>query len=248
MGIDLHWIKGNFLHMRYLRNIRKEICSRTAQNISAPDPVRKRKRMVQNLKDAGIVNKAVLLAMEFVPRHLFVPDDWKPHAYENMALPIGYGQTISHPLVVARMLEYLNPAKGMRVLEIGTGSGYQTALLSAMGCIVYGMERLRDLFRKSQIFFQSSGYRNIYLHCSDGTLGLPEAAPYDRIIVAAGGPDIPPPLIAQLEVGGIMIIPAGKNQRTQRLWQVEKQQDRVIKCDLGSASFVELIGDHGWER
>ena len=211
------------------------------------DPVRLRKRLIASLKGKGITNNAVLAAMEAIPRHLFVTGAWKAHAYEDRALPIGNGQTISQPFMVARMLEFLEVESGMSVLEVGMGSGYQTALLGSMGCSVYAIERLRDLYLKAVPRFKKLGLRNIYAHCGDGTLGFPQAAPFNRIIVAAGGPAIPQPLINQLAPDGVLLIPVGDRPRSQRLARLRLKHGKVLHEDLGPAIFVNLVGDLGWE-
>lgn len=212
------------------------------------DQRRARHRMALTLESKGITDRNVLEAMRTVPRHLFVPKTWAPHAYQDMSLPIGFGQTISQPFMVARMLELLQLKSGLRVLEIGMGSGYQTALIAAMGCEVYGIERLDKLYQNACAKFRKMGVRTIHPYRGDGTLGLPLAAPFDRIIVAAGGPQIPSPLLDQLDEQGIMIIPVGSAPRLQRLMRIIKNRGKIYSEDLGPADFVNLIGDHGWTK
>lgn len=212
------------------------------------DPRRLRMRMVRDqLLARGIRDENVLSAMGALPRHLFVQEALAAHAYEDSALPIGYGQTISQPYMVARMLELLELEKGMRVLEVGAGSGYQTALLAAMGCVAHGVERLPGLYRQTSQLLRRMGIRGAHLHLGDGTLGLPHLAPFDRIIVAAGGPEIPPPLVEQLANNGIMLIPVGARPRSQRLARLRKFGDRIAAEDAGPAVFVNLVGSHGWK-
>ena len=212
----------------------------------AIDPRRLRLRMVRELAARGITDGRVLDAMSRVPRHLFVPEGLRSRAYEDCPLPIGYGQTISQPSTVALMSQMLETSPGMRVLEVGTGSGYQAAVLAAMGCTVYTVERLKELYQSARALLQQLDLRAIHMQRSDGTLGMPAAAPFDRIIVTAGGPQIPRPLLEQLAVDGIMLIPVGARPRTQRLMRIMRRQGRLCSEDLGPAVFVDLVGDHGW--
>lgn len=189
---------------------------------------------------------ALLKAMRQVPRHLFVQKAMAPHAYEDAALPIGYGQTISQPYMVARLTELLCVEPGMRVLEVGSGCGYQAAVLSAMGCTVFGIERIREICHAAAARLRGLRIPRAQFYHGDGTLGLPMAAPFERIMVSAGGPEIPQPLLDQLDNNGIMIMPVGRVRRDQRLMRIRKINMRVITEDMGKASFVELIGEHGW--
>lgn len=215
--------------------------------ISQVDPKRLRRRMVrEQLEARGISNPAVLAAMAAVPRHLFVQEALRAQAYEDTPLPIGHGQTISQPYIVALMSELLEAERGMRVLEIGTGSGYQAAVLATMGCTVFTVERLRELYQSAGLLLRQLGLRSIHMQRHDGTLGMPDAAPFERIIVTAGGPEIPRPLVDQLDEGGIMLIPVGARPRTQRLMRLRKERGSIRSEDLGSVIFVDLVGDHGW--
>lgn len=200
----------------------------------------------EQLQARGISNPAVLAAMASVPRHLFVQEALRAQAYEDAPLPIGYGQTISQPYIVALMSELLEVERGMRVLEIGTGSGYQAAVLATMGCTVFTVERLRELYQSAGTLLRQLSLRGIHMQRRDGTLGMPEAAPFERIIVTAGGPEIPHPLVDQLDEGGIMLIPVGSRPRTQRLMRLRKERGSIRSEDLGSVIFVDLVGDHGW--
>lgn len=211
------------------------------------DPKRLRRRMVNELKVRGITDPAVLQAMVEVPRHLFVQEAWRTQAYEDASLPIGCNQTISQPFIVALMSQELETSPGMRILEVGTGSGYQAAILAALGCTVFTIERLRELYQSTSMLLRQLGIRNIHMQRRDGTLGLPEAAPFDRIIVTAGGPEIPRPLLEQLDTGGILLIPVGDKPRLQRLVRIRKTFQGMLKEDLGPVVFVDLIGDHGWQ-
>lgn len=222
----------------------REECAPTSR---APvDPKRLRLSMVRELALRGVADERVLAAMASTPRHLFVPEALAAHAYEDSALPIGYGQTISQPYMVAIISESLVAAPGMRVLEIGAGSGYQAAILSAMGLVVHAVERIPGLYAETAEKLRWLGFKSVRLHLGDGTLGLPHAAPFDRIVVSAGAPDIPAPLVAQLADGGVMVIPVGPRQRSQRLVRISKKGGRIQSEDLGGAIFVDLVGNHGW--
>lgn len=220
---------------------------RSAQPPRAVDPRRLRERMVQEqLIRRGIQDPAVLEAMRAVPRHLFVQEALRAQAYEDTPLPIGYGQTISQPYIVARMSELLETQPGMRVLEIGTGSGYQAMVLAAMGCTVFTVERIRELYTATSALLRHLKPRGIHTKRDDGTLGMPEAAPFDRIIVTAGGPEVPLPLVEQIEDRGILVIPVGGQRRAQRLLRVRKEGGTVTTEDMGGVVFVDLVGNHGW--
>lgn len=207
-----------------------------------------RQRMVkEQLIARGINDENVLRAMAAVPRHLFVNEALYPTAYEDRPLPIACGQTISQPYTVALMCQMLMAEKGMKVLEIGTGSGYQAAVLREMGLKVFSVERIKELFTRTKSFLTAKlGYSDIQLFLSDGTLGLELFAPYDRIIVAAGGPAIPEALKNQLAEGGIMLIPVGKEKMTQNLIRVFKIGSTCREENLGTTTFVDLIGKQGW--
>ncbi len=211
------------------------------------DMKRNRERMVkQQLETRGITDPAVLAAMRSVPRHLFVQEALRAQAYEDHPLPIGYGQTISQPFIVALMSQIIEPQPGLRVLEIGTGSGYQAAVLAEMGLDVYTVERIRELHAAARDLLRTLKYRKVRLKLDDGTLGWPEAAPYDRILVTAGGPEVPLPLIEQLADPGILVIPVGSSKRMQELVVVRKQGGRVVRESKGGVAFVDLVGTHGW--
>lgn len=213
---------------------------RNAQKIS-------RERMVrEQLVARGITDAAVLNAMGATPRHLFVDEALRPKAYEDYPLPIGHGQTISQPYVVAYMSQLLEASAGMRVLEIGTGSGYQAAVLDAMGLEVYTVERLRELYFRTSSLFMRLRMLSIRMKLDDGTLGWPDAGPYDRIIVTAGGPEVPAPLVEQLADPGIMVIPVGANRAVQKLVRVHKQNGGIRREDKAAVAFVDLVGRHGW--
>lgn len=207
-----------------------------------------RRRMVDTqLIDRGIRHPSVLRAMATVPRERFVPELDAPDAYEDSALPIGHAQTISQPYVVALMLEAIAPESTDRVLEIGTGSGYATAVLAELVAEVYTVERLGTLAAAARTRLADLGYRNVHVIEGDGTLGWPERAPYDGIIVTAGGPDVPAPLLPQLRVGAHLVVPVGSTPRSQELVRVTRQTaDEYARESLGPVTFVPLIGKAGW--
>ncbi|MDR3319544.1 MAG: protein-L-isoaspartate(D-aspartate) O-methyltransferase [Desulfovibrio sp.] len=207
-------------------------------------PRRLRMRMEQLLCDRGITDSSVLAAMKNVPRHLFVQEAFAARAYEDTPLPIGHGQSISQPYVVAMMTELLQVKPGMRVLEIGTGSGYQAAILASLECTVFTIECLRNLYQNTRSLLRNLGFRAIYTHFGDGTLGLSEAAPFERIIVTACGPEIPQPLVDQLDEGGILLVPVG-SRTTQRLCRLHKAGGRIESEELAPVTFVELVGTYG---
>ena len=203
--------------------------------------------MVGRLRDHyGIRDQRVLDAMLAVPRHAFVPEALQSRAYGDHALPISANQTISQPYIVARMTELLEIDKDSRVLEIGAGSGYQTAVIAQIAGQVFAIDRIGELAREAQARIRQLGIYNATVKCFDGTLGWAANAPYDAILVAAGGPTIPDPLIAQLKLGGRLVVPVGDSRESQRLIRVFKT-DRGPKVeDHGGCAFVPLIGQHGW--
>ena len=211
------------------------------------DPVRSRERMVREQIEArGVSDRAVLDAMRSLPRHLFVEEALASKAYSDGPLPIGEGQTISQPYIVALMSELLMAEPGMKVLEIGTGSGYQAAVLAHMGCDVYTVERIRKLFFTARKRFLDMRMFSVKLKLDDGTVGWPDEAPFDRIIVTAGGPSVPEPLVDQLADPGRMLIPVGEGRRHQSLILIEKKDGEVTRTDKGGVAFVDLVGKHGW--
>lgn len=205
------------------------------------------KMIREGLVRHGVQDARVLEAMRAVPRHLFVDEALRSRAYDPDALPIGFGQTISQPRVVGFMSQALAAAPGMSVLEIGTGSGYQAAILAEMGLEVYSVERIDGLYRRTQALLRRLKYGRIHLKMADGTLGWPEKGPFDRILVTAGGPEIPAPLIDQLADPGLLLIPVGAARRDQALMAVRKENGEIAIENLGAVSFVDLVGDHGWE-
>ena len=205
-----------------------------------------RARLAETLRVAGIRDLSVLRAVAETPRHLFVPEAVRHRAYEDVALPIGAGQTISRPFTQARYLEALRLTGGEKVLEIGTGSGYQTALLAALAAQVFSVERVRGLAEAAQRALKAAGVANVSILVGDGTLGWSAYAPYQAIVVAAGGPEVPPPLVEQLAPGGRMLIPLGEGA-AQTLTLVERDQSQLRQTKLGDARFVPLVGEHGFD-
>ncbi len=208
-----------------------------------------RKKMTARLRDHyKIRDERVLQVMEKLPRHLFVSEALKIQAYRDNALPISSNQTISQPFIVARMTELLEPDSNSKILEIGAGSGYQTAILASLVRKVYAIERIPMLVREAHERLIKFGFGNVDLRCSDGTNGLENYAPYDGILVAAGSPNVPEPLIKQLKIGGHLVIPIGqKDQKSQNLYRITRTAKDFQTEDFGACSFVPLIGEHGWK-
>ncbi len=207
---------------------------------------RLRHQMVKKQLEArGITDPRVLAAMRQVPRHRFVSEALMDQAYSDFPLPIGEQQTISQPFMVAEMTQALQPGPDDRVLEIGTGSGYQAAVLSRIVYRVYTIERIHPLYVKSRKLFDRLGYHNIVTRYSDGTTGWKDESPFDAIIVTAGAPEIPAVLVNQLAIGGRMVIPVG-NQHSQDLIQLVRDQNGVHQTNLGGCRFVKLVGEFGW--
>ena len=207
---------------------------------------RMREAMVEKqIESRGITDPYVLGAMRKVPRHLFVSEALMDQAYGDFPLPIGEQQTISQPFIVAEMTQALQLNKDDRVLEIGTGSGYQAAILSEIVFRVYTIERIHSLFVKTRRLFDKLRYHNIVTKYSDGTSGWIDESPFDAIIVTAGAPEIPKVLLDQLSVGGRMVLPVG-DQYSQDLIRLYKDEDGIHKTSLGGCRFVKLVGEHGW--
>jgi protein-L-isoaspartate(D-aspartate) O-methyltransferase len=205
-----------------------------------------RERMIEEqLVTRGITDQRVLEAMRTVPRHLFVEDAFQAHAYGDFPLPIGSGQTISQPYIVALMTMALHLTGDEKILEIGTGSGYHAAILSRLCQKVYTVERLDALVSRARKVFDRLRYHNIISRIDDGTEGWPSEAPFDRIIVTAGGPRIPEPLVAQLADPGRLIMPVG-GQEVQELQLVDKRDGDITVTTIEQVRFVDLIGAHGW--
>ncbi len=199
----------------------------------------------RQLKSRGINNEAVLTAMKKVPREQFVAPELREHAYEDRPLIIGCSQTISQPYIVASMLQALEIKPEDHVLEIGTGSGYQTALLAELARTVVSIERHAELARIAQEHLRDLGYRNVEIIVTDGTLGFPSSAPYDAIVVSAAAPEIPRSLTEQLAIGGRMVLPVGQRE-LQDLVLVRKTDSGVLATRLDGCAFVPLIGQEGF--
>ena len=211
------------------------------------DPRRMRERMVdEQIIARGISDPRVIAAMRELPRHLFVQEAMAKQAYMDNPLPIGEGQTISQPYIVALMSELLRVEPGMKVLEIGTGSGYQAAVLAKLGADVHTVERIPKLCEAARERLLSMGLFNVHVKLDDGTLGWPSIAPFDRILVTAGGPEVPSPLVEQLAEGGLLVMPVGPARRLQSLVVLEKKDGEVVRRDICGVQFVDLVGAHGW--
>ncbi len=205
------------------------------------------KMVAEQIVARGVSDERVLAAMRKVPRHLFVPENQRVSAYGDYPLPIGEGQTISQPFMVALMSEAMRLSGTETVLEIGTGSGYQTAVLAELAKQVYSVERIPGLVGLARRTLDALGYRNVLVRLGDGTLGWSEHAPYDRIMVTAGAPAVPQPLIDQLVDGGQLVIPVG-SEMLQQLTRITRLPDGAVREEpLGGCVFVKLLGKHGWE-
>lgn len=202
----------------------------------------------QQLVPGGIRDRRVLTAMQQVPREEFVPQPARADAYHDGPLPIGLGQTISQPLTVALMCEALQLVGHERVLEIGTGSGYAAAVLSHLAAEVYTVERIPQLANQAAQRLSRLGFDHVHVEVGDGTLGLPAHAPYDAIVVTAGGDSLPPPFVTQLTDGGRIVMPIGESQAVQTMYRFTRQGDTVSSEQLGSFIFVPLLGEHGWHE
>ena len=206
-----------------------------------------RERMIERLREHyGIRDPNVLEAMRWIPRHFFVTEALRGRSYDDNALPIDFNQTISQPFIVARMTELLELDKKSRVLEIGAGSGYQTAVLAQLASQVYAIERIGELARLAQKRISELGIYNATVKAFDGTLGWNAYGPYDAILVAAGGPRVPDPLVAQLKTDGRLVIPIGETRESQKLVRVIKADSGHTIEEHGPCQFVPLIGQHGW--
>jgi len=205
-----------------------------------------RKKMVEEQIIArGIKDKKLIEAMYKIERHRFIPEKFRDSAYGDFPVPIGEGQTISQPYMVALMTECLSLKGKEKVLEIGTGSGYQTAILAELAKEVYSIERIESLKIDAEKILNELGYTNIKIRLGDGTLGWPEEAPFDRIMVTAANQDVPPPLLEQLNQNGIMVIPLG-DRFSQVLTKIEKRDNQIIRQEVCGCVFVPLIGKYGF--
>jgi protein-L-isoaspartate(D-aspartate) O-methyltransferase len=211
------------------------------------DYPRQRERMVaEQLEARGIRDARVLEAMRRVPRHLFVEEALASQAYGDYPLPIGDKQTISQPFIVAQMTEALGLTGTEKVLEIGTGSGYQTAVLAELAAKVYSVERVRSLYDRARRILEQLKHYNVAIKLGDGTLGWEDAAPFEAIIVTAAAPKVPEPLVKQLADGGRLVIPVG-DRYNQELIRVTKRGDKLKEENMGGCRFVPLVGSHAWK-
>jgi protein-L-isoaspartate(D-aspartate) O-methyltransferase len=201
-----------------------------------------RNKLASVLEEKGICDTQVLEAIKSIPRHLFMDSSFEDHAYQDKAFPIAAGQTISQPYTVAFQTELLKVKRGETILEVGTGSGYQTAVLVGMGARVYSIERQRELYKKTSLFLPKLGYRAKKIIFGDGYKGFKEAAPYDGILVTAGAPFVPKPLLAQLKIGGRLVIPVGTEEQVMTLY-VRTSEKEFQKSEYGSFRFVPLLGN-----
>ena len=202
----------------------------------------KRKLLVELIREKGIKDEKVLKAINAIPRHLFMDSSFEDHAYQDKAFPIAAGQTISQPFTVAFQTELLQVEPGDLILEVGTGSGYQAAVLCELGAKVYTIERQKKIFKNTKNFLQQLGYRPKYMSFGDGYKGLPEYAPFDKIIVTAGAPFVPKPLMSQLKVGGRLVIPVGEDSQIMTLFK-RISSTKFQKETFGEFRFVPLLED-----
>jgi len=225
---------GMGIHLRYLKH-------------ASGSPQRDRYQLVQQLESRGICDKAVLNAMRKTPRHLFISNALWDSAYADHPVPIDENQTISQPYIVALMTQALNVQKNEKILEIGTGSGYQTAILAELAGAVYTIERYATLSHKARTLLESAGYHHIFYHVGDGSLGWPEPLNFDKIIATAACPQLPPMLLGQLKEGGRLVLPVGP-RRFQSLLLVHKEHQQLRQEELCQCSFLPLIGKEGWSE
>lgn len=204
-----------------------------------------RNKLVKKLQEKGISDQKVLAAIAKVPRHFFFDDALLEHAYQDKAFPIGEGQTISQPFTVAFQTEKLEVRPGDRILEIGTGSGYQASILLEMGAVVYTIEYNRKLYEATRDLLPKMGYRPYFFY-GDGSKGLPAKAPFDKILVTAGAPVVPTALTEQLAEGGILVIPVGDKER-QLMLRIRKKEGKLLEETFNYFAFVPLLGEQGWK-
>ena len=207
----------------------------------------RRLMVATQLVPRGISEPRLLEVMRTIPRHEFVPPIYTQHAYDDCALPVGHGQTISQPYMVAVMTQLLALSGTEKVLEVGTGTGYQSAILSALAAEVYTIETIEALYKEASDRLSAMGYDNVHTQLGDGSKGWPEHAPYDRILVTAGAPTVPSPLVEQLADGGILVIPVGSSD-TQELLCMKKSGDEISTTHHTLCAFVPLLGEFAWKR
>jgi len=208
--------------------------------------ISRQKMVEEQLISRGIRDSRVIKAMQKIPRHLFVPEALRTRAYGDHPLPIGEGQTISQPYVVAYMVEALALRGSERVLEVGTGSGYQTAILAELAAKVYSIERIKSLALRARELIEKLGYINILIRIADGSYGWREEGPFDRIIVSAASPHVPEPLLDQLKEGGIMVVPLDKGSSQQLVKIIKEKGNRSRVFALSQCHFVKMVGQYAW--
>jgi protein-L-isoaspartate(D-aspartate) O-methyltransferase len=206
-----------------------------------------RRRLIQKLREKGIESEKVLGVMGKIPRHIFFENAFLEHAYQDKAFPIGHGQTISQPYTVAFQSQLLKIEEGDKVLEIGTGSGYQAMVLHDLGAKLYTIEYQEPLYERTRHFLPKLGYKKIHFFYGDGSKGLAAHAPFNKIIVTAGAPTVPNSLVAQLTIGGCLVIPVGDNSTQQMLRLTKTSERKISKEVFSNFSFVPLKGDEGWK-
>jgi protein-L-isoaspartate(D-aspartate) O-methyltransferase len=232
-----------------MKLFRHDAASQLSQDRSGEDEfaIQRGEMLEKQLRKRGITDSCVLSAMVTVRREDFVPAEFRQRAYEDAPLPIGEGQTISQPYIVAAMTGALNLSGSERVLEVGTGCGYQAAVLSRLSKIVFSIESRSELAATAAARLERLGYANVHVHCGDGTLGLPELAPFDAILVAAAAPAVPEPLRSQLAEGGRLILPVG-DAENQELLYIERHGNSFETRTLEACRFVPLVGYYGWKE
>jgi protein-L-isoaspartate(D-aspartate) O-methyltransferase len=233
--------------MKLFRNNNEPIDPHNAPSSEADFAIQRAEMIEKQLRRRGVTDARVLSTMSLILREDFVPNEFRQRAYEDAPLPIGEGQTISQPYIVAAMTAALHLAGTERILEVGTGCGYQAAILSHLSKIVFSIESRSELAATAAARLDRLGYRNVHVHCGDGTLGLPELAPFDAILVAAAAPAVPHPLRSQLAEGGRLILPVGDTD-DQELLQIERRGNSFETHTLEACRFVPLIGYYGWKE
>ncbi len=213
-----------------------------------PEDVDRQRMVTDQIEARGLHDPRLLDAFTRVPRHLFIPEEYRFAGYDDSPVPIGWGQTISQPYIVALMTSVLGLCGDERVLEVGTGSGYQAAILSCLAADVHTIELIPELATRAELTLHTLGYRNVRVHCADGSLGWPDAAPYDCMLVAAAAPSVPPPLLEQLKDRGRLVLPVEHNSEYQLLKLLTRLEDAPLERVLTSVCFVPLRGAYGRRR
>jgi protein-L-isoaspartate(D-aspartate) O-methyltransferase len=243
----VEWAQGLALTIRRIAQVQMATISQGNGSQGGSFTEERRMMVESQIRKRGVTDERVLLAMATVQRHEFVPATWLSKAYADEPLPIGYGQTISQPYIVAAMVASLALTGSEIVLEIGTGCGYQAAIVSLLAREVHTVELLPDLAQTAAERLRRLGYANVHVHCGDGTLGWPESSPYDAILIAAAAPTVPEPLLQQLAEGGRLIAPVGEEDK-QELQLITKREGKLPVKQRGPCRFVPLMGEHGWRK